>query len=127
MLYSDFLIVVVACFQPIVIGFIVIIGASRLSLSLTLFKKHGSYRYKATSTRLYECSTNYRLAHFIVFELNAIGLLLMYLVYDVDFLFFLAEMTTLQYYSVFNLIMFSYFIFLFILGLLLDVQLFGVK
>ena len=127
MSYFDLSITVISCFQPIIIGFLAIVGVFNQFTSSSLFKKNNAHRQKITSTRLYECSTNYRLAHFIVFEINAIGVVLAYLIYDVDFIFFLAETTTMPYYSLSNLCLFSYFFFLFVVGLVIDNKLFGIK
>lgn len=127
MSYFDLIIVIIACFQPIIIGFVVTIGISQVTLSFSVFKKLSAHKSKVTSTRLYECSTNYRLAHFVIFELNAIALVLLYLIYDVDFMFFLAETTTLSNYSMTNLFMLAYLVFLFILSLCIDSQAFGIK
>lgn len=127
MCYTDLLITILSCFQPIIIGFLAIVGIVNQFSTSAFFKKNNSHRQKTTSTRLYECSTNYRLAHFVIFEVNAMGIVLAYLIYDIDFIFFLAETTTIANYSFTNFFLLLYFFFLFLIGLVLDNKIFGIK
>lgn len=125
--YIDLLILICSCFQPIIIGYLVFIGMGLQFSIFSFFFKNTAINFKNSSTRLYECSTNYRLAHLVLFELNALGVVLAYLVYDVDFIFFLSEIPLFNYYSNLSWLLYLYLFALFLLGLCVDFQLFGIK
>lgn len=119
------MVVLVATLQPIVIGLIAIVGIGRSFNGSFFFKKTNGIRSKLPVTRLYECSTYSRLSQVVIFEISYFSIALSHIIYDVDFIFFLSEVTVLGDYSMLDVFALTYLLVLFFLGLWFDDTLSG--
>ena len=125
MLNFDLIISCLACIQPIIIGFVVIVSLKNSLNDSSFFKNHSSIRSKNNNTVLYECATNSRLNSNIIYDIYTISTCVVFVVYDVDLIFIFAEATNLFTYSFYNIIVFFIFVFLFIVGIILDYRSLG--
>lgn len=119
----DLTIVFISAFQPIVIGYLSLLSIYNLvSYDFFFFSTQGS-DISLLNSRVYECSTYSRLNNMFSYDINTISLLLAFLVYDVDFIFFFAETSVIFNLTILDFFIFLVFLVLFIFGILFDVKL----
>lgn len=87
----DIIIMIFSCTQPILIGFLTIIGFGRLSAFDKYFLLNNDLQNKSLYVRIYECSTISKLNNLFNVDINVFILVISYLIYDVDLIFFFSE------------------------------------
>ena len=112
MISLDTLITIFSLIQPLLIGFIVSLGI-RAQSNFSNLKLYSSIREKSQPSRLYECSTYSRLNSKFTYQVWTLGLLVSFLVYDIDVLLIVALVSLLFVGSVLDL----YLILTLLLGL----------
>jgi NADH:ubiquinone oxidoreductase subunit 3 (subunit A) len=91
MLTWEFVLIVVTLIQPPIVG-LLLLGLTRLSLISTSF---GSFtkttRRRLYSAKFFECAAHPRLLHAAHYDIVAISLCVVFVLYDVDLVFFFVE------------------------------------
>lgn len=122
MVSVDIIFFFISCTQPILVGVLAYIGLGRSSSWVEFFKSTSSLRSKVTNYRVYECATPSRLNNLISFNLSFFSIMLTFLIYDVDLVFFASELLLLHSFGfVEAFILFVFFIFL-VLGLVFEAK-----
>lgn len=116
----DIIIMIFSCTQPILIGFLTIIGFGRLSAFDKYFLLNNDLQNKSLYVRIYECSTISKLNNLFNVDINVFILVISYLIYDVDLIFFFSETVFIFTLSWFELFFLSILILLLIIGLFFD-------
>jgi len=105
-----------ACFQPLVIGLIVMLGVGRFTPMGAHSAFTGGVRNNTTAFRFFECATYSRLGSQLHYNVQVFSICLAFLLYDVDLFFFLAEAVHLDSNSLYEVALLGVFILLFIFG-----------
>jgi len=121
----EFLISIISCFLPLIVGFLAFIGLGRLIDLTSFFSSFGLYNSKTTAFRLYECATYSRLSNLFSYSINNISIFLAFIVYDIDLIFFLPSSSYINNFGFIDHFIWFLFLFLFALGIYYDKQTFG--
>lgn len=119
----DLFIIILSCTQPFLIGFIVIFSFNSFFYNTFFYTIYNNLRSKTINFKLYECSTNSRLNSKFIYKIFNLSTCVVFIVYDVDLLFFLAEMTNIFTYDIVMMFVFFFLILLLIIGLYIDTKL----
>lgn len=95
MLTFDVLLLVMSSFQPIIIGHVAFMGIGRIVSVEDFFLSNSDVRSVSLNSRVYECATYSKLSNLFSYNINTTLLMLTFLIYDIDFIFFLQRR---QYY-----------------------------
>lgn len=107
--------------QPPFIG-LLLFGLTRQSLSnQSLFSHLRAARKRFKGVRFFECAAYPRLLGRLRYDLQALSLAVVFLIYDVDLLFFFSEVYAADYWSFYHLFLFILYGLFFIAGLWYDV------
>ena len=92
---GDFeLALVVLCYaQPPILGFILFMVARPALISRALFLQLRGVRKRQKSVRFFECAVYSRLIGHLRYDLQVLAFCAVFIIYDVDLVFFLAEVT----------------------------------
>jgi NADH:ubiquinone oxidoreductase subunit 3 (subunit A) len=121
----EFVLSLVACFQPLVIGALVVVGLGRLSPPLGAGGRAGGLRGSTSAFRFFECASYSRLSSRLHYNMQTFSICLAFLLYDIDLFFFFAESTHLDSNSIYELCLLAIFLGLFMFGLWFDYTRFG--
>jgi NADH:ubiquinone oxidoreductase subunit 3 (subunit A) len=116
----EFALLALACFQPLIIGTIAFYGVGRVMDLGGVDQRLSSIRSRISGFRFYECATYSRLTGMLAYGSQVFSILIAYLIYDVDLLFFFAEAMFLADYGVTEFCVLSTFMALFVLGVSFD-------
>lgn len=124
MFYFDLLIIILASVQPLIIGFLVLFSIKNYFYNFFFFKYYNAHRVKTITTKLYECSTYSKLTSKYTYSIYTLSSCIMFIVYDVDLIFFFSETNSFVNNSTTNLIILLTLILLFIFGFIFDYKYF---
>ena len=124
MFYFDLIIIIISAIQPLIIGFLVLLSIKNYFYNFFFFKYYNNLRIKTITTKLYECSTYSKLTTKYSYNIYTLSSCIMFLVYDVDLIFFFSETTTFINNSIFNLFVLLFLFILFIAGFIFDYKYF---
>jgi NADH:ubiquinone oxidoreductase subunit 3 (subunit A) len=116
----DNFILVLSSVQPIIIGNIVVFGLGKVYNKSDVLSSIGGVKVKSLNSRIYECGSYTKSNNLLHYSLNTIELLLSYLIYDVDLIFFFSEVTILLTMSTTSLLVLLLFLLLFVVGVFFD-------
>jgi len=119
----DLFFIILACLQPFLIGLLVICSFNSFFYNIFFFTIYNNLRSKVINLKLYECATNSRLNSKFIYNIYNLSTCVLFIVYDVDLIFFLAEFTNFFTYDIFTLCIFLILLVLLVLGLFVDSKL----
>lgn len=119
----DLFIIILSCTQPFIIGYIVIFSFNSFFYNIFFYSIFNNLRSKTINTKLYECATNSRLNSKFIYKIFNMSTCVLFIVYDVDLIFFLSEMTNFFSYDLFTLSIFFFLVILLVFGLFIDSKL----
>jgi|LauGreDrversion4_2_1035121.scaffolds.fasta_scaffold88720_3 NADH:ubiquinone oxidoreductase subunit 3 (subunit A) len=85
--------IMLAYVQPVVIGLLLCLSWRIVLVDVLWFVGATALRQRLRSTRFFECAAYSRLGGWLRYSTQALGLVALFLLYDVDLLFFFSEVT----------------------------------
>jgi len=122
MLSFDFVVASVACTQPLIIGLLAFIGFGRVTAWTTVYQSLTGLRSSITNFRVYECATATRLNNLVSFNFAFFSVIVTFLIYDVDLVFFASELILISGSGPLELIVLTLLLFLLVFGLVLELR-----
>ena len=116
----DTIIIVLSCTQPILICLLLTYSIKEYFYVSNFFKFFSNIRNKQLTTKFYECSTYSKLSGNFSYNIYSISTCVIFIVYDVDVVFFVPEITNISLYSLPNFLVLLLLVVLFIFGLVSD-------
>ncbi len=122
MLDFDFILLIFCCLQPMLIGY-VIFSLTKNSVSLySWFDQIFFIKKKKKSVKFFECASYSRKLNMYQFDIHYIIFCVIFIVYDIDLVFFLSESFFLVFWSYQDLFFFTLWFFFFVVGLWYDYE-----
>lgn len=118
----EFFFIFLSNFQFLYLIYLLFLSIKRVSFLDNFFNLFFISNKNNTNTRLYECATVSRKNNLFTYSVNFLSLIISYLVYDVDLLFFFSEVTIVSSLSLDEFLYFFLFIYFFIIGLFFDLK-----
>lgn len=118
----EYLLIILSNFQFLYLVYLLFVSLKRLFYLDNFFKLFFNSNKNNTNTRLYECATISRKNNFFVYSVNFLSLIISYLIYDVDLLFFFSEATVLSTLNLDECLYLILFVFFFYVGLFFDLK-----
>ena len=94
MLTSDLLIVLLVYAQPPLLGLLLAMVIRPALVDAAWFSRYMGARQRFRSTRFFECASYARLTGWLRYGTQSLALCAVFLIYDIDLVFFFAEMIT---------------------------------
>lgn len=120
MFSSEFLLLAVSCLQPLIIGFVAFLGLGRQVGSTELAQSLATVNQKLGAFRFYECAGYSRLGSLIRYNISFFSILIAFIIYDIDFVFFVSEVLMLSGYGALCWTVFLFFMLCLVVGLWYD-------
>jgi len=108
--------------QPMLLALLLFLLTHQGVFTGNLFFKVLGVRQRSKSVRFFECAAYSRLVGHLRYNLQALSLLAVFVIYDVDLFFFVAEVITFDTWGVAQLFLWLLYVVLFFLGLWYDAQ-----
>jgi len=125
MLTSDLVVVVLVYAQPPLLGLILMFAVwARLTDSAWLAQSLG-VRQRLRSTRFFECAAYSRLVGWLRYGTQGLALCAVFLIYDVDLVFFFAEATMFEQWTWAQVLLCGMYGGFFLCGVIYDVWRYG--
>ena len=103
MLSADFYINLLVMTQPALLGLLLfLISRQGIFVNNFIFKNLG-LRHHNKSLRFFECAAYSRLVGHLRYNIQALSLLAVFIIYDIDLFFFITEVLTFDTWSVLHL------------------------
>jgi NADH:ubiquinone oxidoreductase subunit 3 (subunit A) len=96
MFTSDLVLNLIVLAQPLILGLALFLLAHQGVLLGSFFSKHSGVRTHPKTLRFFECAAYSRLIGHLRYNLQALSLLAVFVIYDVDLFFFLAEIIAFE-------------------------------
>ena len=96
MFTPDLLLNLLVLSQPLILALILFLLAHQGILSNNFFFKSSGVRAHPKTLRFFECAAYSRLVGHLRYNLQALSLLAVFIIYDVDLFFFIAEVVTFE-------------------------------
>jgi NADH:ubiquinone oxidoreductase subunit 3 (subunit A) len=122
MLDFDFLISVIVLIQPPVVSFIIFNLTKNFIFINNWFEQLFLSRKKKKSIKFFECSVYSRLINHFQYDIHCIIFCILFILYDVDLLFFFSEALFLDNWSLLDFFLFTIYIIFFLLGFWYDYE-----
>ncbi len=107
MLTSEFIILLLSLLQPLFVGLILLL-LSKLGLNSRFFFFFiKNIRFKFKSINFFECAVYSRLLNIITYDIFMLSLCILFILYDVDLIFFFTEVLCVDYW-VYNELLFIF-------------------
>ncbi len=94
MFTTDFVLTVLVFIQPMLLALLLFLLTHRGIFTANFFFKALGLRQHSKSIRFFECAAYSRLVGHLRYNLQALSLLAVFIIYDVDLFFFIAEVLT---------------------------------
>ena len=94
MLSSDLLVQLIVYLQPPLLGLLLTFALRPSLVDAAWFSRYAGARQRFRSTRFFECASYARLTGWLRYGTQSLALCAVFLLYDIDLVFFFAEMTT---------------------------------
>lgn len=94
MLTADFFLNLIVIAQPLLLGLILFLLSRQGIFTGYFFFKNLGLRHHTKSVRFFECAAYSRLVGHLRYNIQALSLLAVFIIYDVDLFFFIAEILT---------------------------------
>ena len=121
----DLVIAGIASLQPILLAFI-IAATARMGVSLKFFfVNFDGARTRIRAVKFFECASHSRLVASARYDISSLLFCALFIIYDVDLLYFVFEVTVIDFISSFELSLIACNIFLFVAGLIYDQYRYG--
>ena len=117
MAISELLLLILSCAQPAIIGLLAFVGLGRQVSSKDLAQSLSSMHQKLGVYRSYECATYSRLNGLVKYQISFFSIVVAYIVYDIDLVFFVAEVVMVPHYGLVCLLVMAFFFLCLIVGL----------
>lgn len=114
---TELALIALSCSQPIIIGLLAFMGLGRQVSSSDLAQSLSSMHQKLGNYRFYECATYSRLGSLVRYQISFFSVLIAYVVYDVDLVFFVSEAIMLSSYGIVGYCLLAFFILCMVIGL----------
>lgn len=96
MFTADLALNLIVLLQPLVLVFILFLLAHQGVLVGSFFSKNSGVRAHPKTLRFFECAAYSRLIGHLRYNLQALSLLAVFIIYDVDLFFFIAEIVAFE-------------------------------
>lgn len=80
--------------QPLLLGLLLFLISRQGTFTTSFFFKNLGLRHHGKSLRFFECAAYSRLVGHLRYNIQALSLLAVFIIYDVDLFFFIAEILT---------------------------------
>jgi hypothetical protein len=94
MLTADFFLNIIVLTQPLLLGLALFLLSRQGIFTANFFFKNLGLRSHSKSLRFFECAAYSRLVGHLRYNIQALSLLAVFIIYDVDLFFFIAEILT---------------------------------
>lgn len=121
MLNGDLILTLVIYSQPLLLGLVGFSLAKLRLLNWTWSLRYGAVRNRLRGTRFFECAAYPRLTGWLRFSTQGLTLCAFFLLYDLDLVFFFAETTSYELWTVTSLVLLVIYFLFFIVGVCYDV------
>ena len=92
MFFFDTILIFLSLVQPILIGHLALFGLMRVTNFGNFNTNLSGIRSKFLVSRVYECATYSKLSSLFSYSLNTLSVLLVFLIYDIDLIFFFQKL-----------------------------------
>jgi NADH:ubiquinone oxidoreductase subunit 3 (subunit A) len=123
--YTELGLLGLAYIQPVWLGLLLFISWRTVLLDTLWFAGATALRQRLRSTRFFECAAYSRLNGWLRYSTQALGLGVLFILYDVDLIFFFAEVTHFEQWGWAQLLIAAAYAGLFIGGLIYDLRRYG--
>lgn len=120
MAVSELSLLILSCSQPAIVGLFAFIGLGRQVSSKDLAQSLSSMHQKLGVYRFYECATYSRLNGLVKYQISFFSIVVAYIVYDIDLVFFVAEVVMVPHYGLVCLLIMAFFFMCLLVGLWYD-------
>jgi NADH:ubiquinone oxidoreductase subunit 3 (subunit A) len=108
--------------QPLLLALLLFMISHQGIFTSNFFFKNLNLRYHSKSIRFFECAAYSRLVGHLRYNIQALSLLAVFIIYDVDLFFFIAEVLTFDTWTIFHLCLWLFYVLLFFFGIWYDSQ-----
>lgn len=120
MFSPDLVITICMILQPSIIGLLLFMFTKYALANKFYFSSLKNARKRFKGSRFFECATHPRLLGKLKYDLQVFSFIIVFIVYDVDLLFFLSEAVYFDNWSFSHFFIFFIFFIFFVFGLLYD-------
>lgn len=120
MFLFDTIIIFLSMIQPILIGHLALFGLMKVTNFGNLNTNLSGIRSKFLVSRVYECATYSKLSSLFTYSLNTLSVLLVFLIYDIDLIFFFSEISLILTFGFAEILVILILIILFVFAICFD-------
>jgi NADH:ubiquinone oxidoreductase subunit 3 (subunit A) len=120
MLNMEFILAVLMLIQPPIFGFIFFAVARSGVAAKFFFSFLKTTRKRHKSVKFFECAVYARLVNSIQYDIFVLSFCVLFILYDVDLIFFFTEAICIEHWSTFEVVFIFINLLLFIFGLWYD-------
>ena len=118
----DFFIICICYLQPVIISYFIFNMTKNSVFLYSWFEQITFIKKKKKSVKFFECASYSRRFSVFQFDIHYIIFCVIFIVYDVDLVFFISESFFLVFWSYQDLFFFSIWFFFFVMGLWYDYE-----
>lgn len=122
MLDLDFFILIFCYLQPIFLAYIIFNFTKNNIFFYSWFDQLFYIKKKKKSVKFFECAAYVRRLNFFQFDIHYIIFCVIFIIYDIDLIFFLSESFFITFWSYQDLFFFLLWFFFFLVGLWYDYE-----
>lgn len=118
----DFIVMILSYIQPPIIAYVIFCLTKSFIFNSSWFEQLFFIRKKRKSIKFFECSVFSRLINYYQYDIHTIIFCLLFILYDVDLLFFFSESLFIDNWSLTEMYLFIFYFLFFIFGFWYDYE-----
>lgn len=118
----DFVIMLICYIQPPVLSYIIFVFTKNSVFSYSWFEQLSFIKKKKKSIKFFECSAYSRLINYYQYDIHCFIFCILFILYDVDLIFFFSESVFIESWSIFDALVFLMYLFFFFMGFWYDYE-----
>lgn len=122
MLDLDLSLMLIFYVQPPVLAYIIFLLTKNFIFNFTWFENISNVKKKRKSIKFFECSVYSRLINYYKYDIHCLIFCILFILYDVDLVFFFSEVIFLDNWSILNFFLFYVYVLFFIIGFWYDFE-----
>lgn len=122
MMDFDFSLMLIFYVQPPVLAYVIFLLTRNFIFNFSWFENLSFIKKKRKSIKFFECSVYSRLINYYQYDIHCLIFCVLFILYDVDLIFFFSEVIFLDNWSLFNFFIFFIYILFFVIGFWYDFE-----
>ena len=118
----DLSIMIVSYIQPPILAYIIFLFTKNSLFNFSWFEQMSFIRKKRKSIKFFECSVYSRLINYYQYDIHCFIFCILFILYDVDLIFFFSEAAFLDSWSFLDFFIFVVYVFFFLIGFWYDYE-----